>query len=276
MESRHSRMTVVLALLALSLTGFARCGGGWKQVWQDEFEGAAGQVPKPGTWSYDVGTGPSGDGWGNGQLEYDTARPDNVSLDGAGHLAITARREAWQGSSYTSARILTKGRVAQTRGRIEASIQLPVGKGIWPAFWLLGADIDTVGWPACGEIDVMEAKGQDPLTVYGTLHGPGYSGGNAIGRSYTLQGEAGFDQAFHLFAVEWDEDQIVWEVDGDIYHAVRRSELPAGAAWVFDRPFFVLLNLAVGGPNWGGAPDGTTQFPQTMLVDYVRIFERDQ
>jgi len=274
MDTRRSPFAVVLAVLALGLTGFGRCGSSWKLAWQDEFEGASGQAPNPAIWSADVGTGPSQDGWGNLQLEYDTDFPGNVSLDGDGHLVLTARQEAYQGSAYTSARLLTKGKRHQTRGRIEASIKLPAGQGIWPAFWLLGASIDRVGWPTCGEIDVMESKGQAPRTVYGTLHGPGYSGDGSIGGSYTLEGAAGFDQAFHLFAVEWDEGQIAWEVDGDVYHVVRRGDLPSGTAWVFDEPFFVLLNLAVGG-RYVGAPDASTVFPQHLVVDYLRVLERD-
>lgn len=269
MNARHARLTPLLVLLAFGLTGFARCGSSWKLVWQDEFDGATGQAPNPGTWGADVGTD-----WGNQQLEYDTGRPENVSLDGEGHLVITALRESYLGSAYTSARILTKGKLELRYGRVEARIRLPAGKGIWPAFWLLGANIDEVGWPACGEIDVMEMKGQDPLTVYATLHGPGYSGGASLSRSYRLPGPAGFDEDFHLFALEWDEGQVALEVDGQVYQVVTRNDLPAGAPWVFDRPFFILLNLAVGG-NYVGSPDASTVFPQRMVVDYVRILERD-
>ncbi len=274
MVSRQSRMTVVIALLGLGATGFARCGSSWKLAWQDEFDGAAGQAPSPALWTAELGTGPQQDGWGNGQLEYDTDRPENAALDGAGHLVITARRESYQGSAYTSARLKTQGKREQKFGRIEASIKLPVGQGLWPAFWLLGADIEQVGWPTCGEIDVMEYRGQQPLVVQSTVHGPGYSGGDAITNTFTLPGPAGFDQDFHLFAVEWDEGQVAFEVDGTVFQAVQKADLPAGKAWVFDKPFFVLLNLAVGG-TFVGAPNASTPFPQAMVVDYLRVYERD-
>lgn len=269
MVSRQSRMTVVIALLGLGATGFARCGSSWKLAWQDEFDGAAGQAPNPATWTADIGTD-----WGNQQLEFDTDFPENVSLDGAGHLVITARRQAYQGSAYTSARLKTQGKREQALGRIEASMKLPVGQGLWPAFWLLGADIDRVGWPSCGEIDVMEYRGQQPLVAQGSVHGPGYSGGGAITSTFALPGPAGFDQDFHLFAIEWDLGRIAYEVDGEIYQVVQRSDLPPGAAWVFDKPFFILLNLAVGG-TFVGSPGASTAFPQAMVVDYLRVFERD-
>jgi len=260
----------VLAALALGVAGLACRGSGpsWKLTWSDEFDGAAGQPPSAAIWSADVGTG-----WGNAQLEYDTARTENAALDGQGHLVITARKEPYEGSAYTSARLLTKGKVEQKYGRIEARIKLPVGQGMWPAFWLLGRNIDEVGWPTCGEIDVMEYRGQQPSVVLGTIHGPGYSGGAAISDSYLLDG-AGFDQDFHLFAVEWSPGQIIWEVDGKVYHSASKGSLPAGTPWVFDQPFFILLNLAVGG-TFVGSPDASTVFPQSMIVDHVRIYERD-
>ena len=234
-------------------------------VWQDEFDGPAGQLPDSTRWTFDQGTN-----WGNLQLEWDTDRPENVSLDGAGNLAITARAESYQGQDYTSGRIKTKGLFARTYGRFEARIQLPVGQGIWPAFWMLGADIDRVGWPACGEIDIMEYLGHEPRVVHGTLHGPGHSGGAALtGRHVLAQG--GFNLGFHVFAVEWNEDAVSWEVDGFTYRTVRRDDMPPGATWVYNHPFFILLNVAVGG-RWPGSPDQTTVFPQTMLVDYVRVY----
>lgn len=269
MQAHRSWMMLLFMLLGLGLTGFARCGSSWKLVWQDEFDGAPGQAPNPGTWSADLGTD-----WGNQQLEYDTDRAENVSLDGEGHLVLTALRESYRGSAYTSARLLTQGKLELRYGRVEARIKLPAGQGLWPAFWLLGANFKEVGWPACGEIDIMELKGQDPLTVYGSLHGPGYSGEAALTRSYRLPGPAGFDEDFHVFAMEWDEGLVALEVDGEVYHVVSRSDLPAGTRWVFDQPFFILLNLAVGG-NFVGAPDASTSFPQRMVVDYVRVFERE-
>lgn len=234
-------------------------------IWQDEFEGPAGRLPEAKSWRFDIGTD-----WGNLQLEWDTDRAENVSLDGDGHLAITARREDHEGQSYTSGRIKTKGLFEQTRGRFEARIKLPIGQGIWPAFWMLGANIDQVGWPACGEIDIMEYRGHKPRVLHGSLHGPGHSGDDALSGKHVLA-EGGFDRDFHEFAVDWTEDSISWQVDGFTYSTFKRVELPPGATWVYDKPFFILLNVAVGG-RWPGSPDETTVFPQTMLVDYVRVY----
>lgn len=241
---------------------------GWRLTWRDEFDGAAGTPVDATRWVHDVG----GHGWGNGQLEFDTDRVDNVRHDGEGHLAIVARREDFGGNAYTSGRIKTEGRFAQAYGRFEARIRLPVGQGIWPAFWLLGADIGAVGWPGCGEIDVMEFRGQTPRESTGALHGPGYSGGEALWAA--RQSAAPLPDDFHVFAVEWDPHQIVWMVDGEVFQRRAPAGLPAGAQWVFDHPFFVILNVAVGG-SFLGPPDASTVFPQTMLVDYVRVFERD-
>jgi beta-glucanase (GH16 family) len=234
-------------------------------LWQDEFEGPAGEFPDPQKWRFDLGTG-----WGNAQLEYDTDRPANVSLDGEGHLAIIARREEFQGQPYTSGRIKTKGLFERSGGRFEARIKLPVGQGIWPAFWLLGADIDEVGWPRCGEIDIMEYRGQEPRILHGSLHGPGYAGNTALTSTHVLA-QGGFQLGFHVFAVEWAGDAITWLVDGYAYQTVTPADLPPGAHWVFDHPFFILLNVAVGG-HWVGAPDASTEFPQAMLVDWVRVY----
>jgi len=234
-------------------------------VWADEFEGPAGRPPDPAKWTYDVGTD-----WGNEQLEYDTDRPGNAALDGDGHLAITAREEPFRGSAYTSARITTEERFEPTYGRIEARIRLPTGRGLWPAFWLLGANVDSVGWPASGEIDVMEYRGQRPDVVLGTLHGPGYSASQGLTRDYVLDGDR-FDRGFHVFALEWVRDSIRWLVDDVPYHAVERGEVPGD--WVFDHPFYIILNVAVGG-GFVGAPDSATVFPQSMLIDWVRVHQR--
>jgi len=234
-------------------------------VWSDEFDGAAGTLPDAGNWRFDIGTG-----WGNAQLEYDTDRASNASLDGNGHLAITARAEPFNGNAYTSARITTQGKQEFRYGRIVARIKLPVGQGIWPAFWMLGANFPQVGWPQSGEIDVMEYRGQEPRVVHGTIHGPGYSAGNGITRRYELQG-ARFDDDFHEFRADWSADRIDFFVDGRLYHTVRRSEVPG--TWVFDQPFYLILNVAVGG-TFVGPPNADTRFPQTMLVDWVRVYQR--
>jgi len=238
----------------------------WTLAWSDEFDGLAGELPNPANWAFDIGTD-----WGNAQLEYDTDRPENVSLDGNGNLAITARQEPYQGSAYTSGRIKTQGLFEQTYGRFEARIQLPTGQGIWPAFWMLGNDIDAVGWPECGEIDIMEYRGQEPSIVLGTIHGPGYSASAGVSGRYALQG-ARFDTDFHVFAIEWTDGGIAWFVDDYRYHSVDRND--PGGRWVFDHPFFILLNVAVGG-GFVGPPNESTTFPQTMLVDWVRVYRSD-
>lgn len=236
----------------------------WSMVWEDEFEGPAGQLPDSTRWTYDIGTD-----WGNAQLEYDTDRPTNVSLDGNGNLTITARKESYKGSAYTSARIVTRGLFERTYGRFEARIQLPYGPGIWPAFWLLGANIDTNPWPACGEIDIMEYRGQEVSTVHGSLHGPGYSASEAVTRRFDLDRDR-FDTGFHTFAVEWGPGYIDWFVDGTHYQRVTPGDV--NGEWVFDHPFYIILNLAVGG-GFVGPPTANTKFPQTMRIDWVRVYE---
>lgn len=267
-------LSLAAAIVLLSSTACRRSSNpvaptGGQLIWSDEFEGATGSPPDPLKWRFDVGTD-----WGNAQLEYDTARPENVSQDGIGRLAITARQESYLGRAYTSARINTRGLFSQRYGRFEARIRLPIGQGIWPAFWLLGADIDQVGWPACGEIDIMEYRGQQPTVVHGSLHGPGYSGGNAITRLYRLPDGENFVEGFHVFAVEWDPSRIAFSVDGTTYQVVTANDVLAQGRWVFDHPFFLVLNVAVGG-SFVGPPDETTPLPQSMLVDYVRVFSRD-
>jgi beta-glucanase (GH16 family) len=272
-HARVPRRLIGLTAIAFAVAGFGRCGEDegapqeLRLVWQDEFDGPAGQSPDSSRWRFDIGTD-----WGNAQLEYDTDRPENVSLDGDGHLAITAREESYSNRNYTSGRINTSGLFAQTEGRFEARIRLPIGQGIWPAFWLLGADFEEVGWPACGEIDILEYRGQEPRILHGSLHGPGYSGGRAVTARYQLPGPDGFDADFHVFAVDWSRNRITWSVDGVTYQTITPRELPAGGRWVFNRPFFIILNVAVGG-NFVGPPDANTTFPQTMLVDYVRVYK---
>lgn len=239
----------------------------WQMVWSDEFEGAAGTSPDPSNWVFDIGTGQGG--WGNGEFQYYTDRPENVSLDGNGNLMITAIRESYAGSSFTSGRIKTKGLFDQAYGRFEASIKTPYGPGIWPAFWMLGSNIDTKPWPECGEIDIMELRGQEPNIINGTIHGPGYSGGNSITKKYAFP-DRRFDQDFHIFAVEWSEDKIDFFVDDYLYFRITSGDVPGD--WVYNTPFFILLNVAVGG-NYVGFPTVDTPFPQTMYIDYVRVYE---
>jgi beta-glucanase (GH16 family) len=262
----------VVAVQASTPAAQAAIGG---LTWSDEFDGAAGSAPNQSRWRYDVGGG----GWGNNELQYYTTSTSNAQLNGAGHLVITARREnpagygCWYGScQYTSARLLTSATFTQTYGKFEARLKIPRGQGIWPAFWMLGNDIGSVGWPTSGEIDIMENIGRpsEQNRVYGTLHGPGYSGGEGISSAYVNPGGAPFADAFHTFAVEWGPDYIAWIVDGVQYARKGPGDL-GGDRWVFDHPFFMIMNVAVGG-NWPGSPDGATTFPQEMVVDYVRVY----
>jgi len=281
---RSRRATLIVAGLAVALlaSGCNNQPPKWNLTWSDDFDGPAGTPPDPAYWEYEIG----GSGWGNAELQFYTARPENVSLDGLGHLAIIARKEAYQGRSYTSARINTRGKFEQGLGRWEARMRLPSGMGIWPAFWLLGASFPQVGWPACGEIDIMELRGQAPGVVNGTLHATGFSGGNSLTAQYVCQEPPScatppctplcpFNEDFHVFAVEVEADRIRFEVDGSVYQEVRQDRRPTGSAWPFSSPFFAILNVAVGGV-YVGAPDVTTVFPQTMLVDYVRYYQLGQ
>jgi beta-glucanase (GH16 family) len=233
---------------------------GWVLVWSDEFNQQDGY-----------------NGFGNNELEYYTKRPNNVVIQN-GNLVITARRETYTDSSgvtrnFTSARLRTQELFSQAYGRFEARVKIPFGPGIWPAFWLLGNNIKSVGWPACGEIDIMENIGKELSTVHGTIHGPGYSAAKGISSAYVIPDGRRFADDFHVFAVEWEPNTIRFYVDNDLYATRTPADLPGGSQWVYDHPFFILLNLAVGG-NWPGPPDAATSFPASMLVDYVRVYQQ--
>ncbi|TSA13537.1 MAG: glycosyl hydrolase family protein, partial [Comamonadaceae bacterium] len=260
--ARACHHALLVLLLASPVLGHAA----WQLVWSDEFAQADGSSPNAAKWAFDIGAG----GWGNSELEYYTSRTNNARIEG-GQLVIEAKQESYLGSSYTSARLKTQGKVAWAYGRIEARIKIPRSQGIWPAFWMLGTNITSVSWPNCGEIDIMENIGREPTLVHGTIHGPGYSGGSGIGDSYSLPGNTNFADDFHIYALEWTTNQIKWFVDGLQYFSVNPASLPGGTAWVFTQPQFLLLNVAVGG-SWPGNPDGTTIFPQRMTVDYVRVY----
>jgi beta-glucanase (GH16 family) len=255
----------LIIALTVALPGI--CHADWKLVWNDEFAQPDGSSPDSTKWSYDIGRGESG--WGNNESECYTKRTNNVRVE-AGQLVIEARREKFGGAAFTSARLQTK--CSWTYGRFEARIKIPQGQGIWPAFWMLGTNIAAVGWPACGEIDIMENIGREPTLVHGTIHGPGYSGDKGIGGPCLLPDKAAFTDDFHLYAMEWSTNQISWFVDGRQYFTVTSTNLPPGKSWVYTQPQSILLNLAVGG-NWPGKPDGTTTFPQRMSVDYIRAYE---
>ncbi|HEX4578029.1 MAG TPA: glycoside hydrolase family 16 protein [Edaphobacter sp.] len=265
------KRTILHACIILLLTPNLHAqSSNWQLTWSDEFNAPNGSPPDPTKWNIVTG----GSGFGNQELETYTRRPSNVQQQN-GNLVITAQKEDLTGPdgiprSYTSARINTHGLFAQAYGRFEARIQLPTGKGIWPAFWLLGDDHETAHWPSCGEIDILETIGA-PDTMYSTLHGPGYSGGKGISQKFPLPAAESVT-AFHLYAVEWAFNDIKFFFDDHLIAERTPADLPPGTTWVYDHPFYLLLNLAVGG-KWPGSPD-TTTFPQQMLVDYVRVYTR--
>ncbi len=240
-------------------------------VFSDTFDGSAGSAVDSSKWQIETG-----DNVNNHERQYYTSGNKNAALDGQGHLVITARREnpanyqCWYGTcQYTSARLNTSGKFTAQYGHVEARMKIPRGQGMWPAFWMLGNDIGQVGWPNSGEIDVMENVGFEPSTVHGTIHGPGYSGSGGIGAGYSLPNGQAFADAFHTFAVDWAPDSITWSVDGNVYQRRTPADL-GGKAWAFNKPFFLILNLAVGG-YWPGDPDGSTAFPQQLVVDSVTV-----
>ncbi|EYF07084.1 RICIN domain-containing protein [Chondromyces apiculatus] len=250
-------------------------GGGWNLVFSDEFNGANGAAIDGSRWSAEIG----GNGWGNAELQYYTNSTSNARQEN-GSLVITATPQGanqlgcWYGTcQYTSARLVSRGKFETTYGRVEARIKVPRGQGLWPAFWMLGNDIGSVGWPSCGEIDIMENVGKDPARLHGTLHGPGYSGGNPLTGSTTLPNGAPLADDYHVYGVEWEPSEIRWYLDGALYLRKTPADAPPGTSWVFNHNFFMILNVAVGG-NWPGSPDGSTSFPQQMLVDYVRVYHR--
>ena len=254
-----------IILMCLACLAGRASAQGWGLVWSDEFTQPDGSSPDPAKWTFETGGG----GWGNNELEYYTSRTNNARIEG-GQLVIEARQESYHGANYTSARLKTQNKAVWTYGRMEARIKIPRGQGIWPAFWMLGANIGSVGWPTCGETDIMENIGAEPSTVHGTIHGPGYSGGNGIGGPYTLAGGADYADDFHIYAIEWETNRIRWYMDNHQYFTATPANL-GGKQWVFTQPQFLLLNVAVGG-QWPGNPDGSTVFPQRMTVDYVRVY----
>ncbi len=250
---------------------------GWNMVWSDEFDDPAGTPPNPANWTHEIGDGTINEnpGWGNSELQYYTDSTDNSATDGTGNLVITTKEndealECYYGPcEYTSARLISQYKAEFAYGRIESRLSVPQGDGLWPAFWSLGTDIPEVGWPQSGEIDYMEFVGREPYEVFGTIHGPGYSGGQSFGSTYT------FDQPvpdnFHTFAIEWEPDLIRWYVDDILYHTAVPDDV-APNEWVFNDPFFLIFNTAVGG-NFGGPVGEDTTFPQEMVIDYVRVYQ---
>lgn len=245
----------------------------WVMTWHDEFDGPNGSKPDPSKWVQETG----GHGFGNNELQAYTDRVENARLED-GHLIIEARKENFTcpedglPKEYTSARLKTLGKFSQAYGKFEARMKIPPGPGMWPAYWMMGDDIEKVDWPDCGEIDVMENIGREPSAVHGTVHGPGYWGANGIGAKKELPDDQKVSDDFHTYAVEWSPNDIKWSMDGEHYQTLTRDMLPADAPWVFNKPFFTLLNLAVGG-NWPGPPDASTPFPGKLEVDYVRAYQ---
>ena len=243
-------------------------------VWFDEFNGPDGSAPDHGKWVIETGA----NRWGNAELESYTNRPENVRIE-QGQLVITARKEIYTGSdgvrkNFTSARLKTEGLFSQTYGRFEARIKIPAGQGMWPAFWMLGNDIKSNGWPKCGEIDIMENIGKEPATVHASLHGPSSNAPtNDMTSIFSLPEGKKLADDYHLYAVEWEPGTLRFYLDSSLYATFTSQNWPAAGPWVFDHPFFLILNLAVGG-DWPGSPDNTTAFPQQMLVDYVRVYAR--
>jgi beta-glucanase (GH16 family) len=265
---RHVPLILLVAAAAASPQSPAPNPASWKLAWSDEFNGPANTAPDLSKWVYDIGR--DGDGWGNHELEAYTNSIENVRQDGQGHLVIRALKDG--SGNYTSGRLNTKRKFTTTYGKIEARIKLPHGQGIWPAFWALGADIDKVGWPDCGEIDIMENIGKEPGIQHGSLHGPGYSDGNSLTGAYTLPKGEKLSDEFHLYAIVWTKESVEFLFDGHAYFKATPASVPKGSQWMFNKPFFLLLNVAVGG-DWPKSPDSSTIFPQEMLIDYVRVYE---
>lgn len=273
--TKTMKSIILKGFVILLLFSFSNCSNDETQdvvnnfttlVRVDEFN--VDGVPDDLIWGFDIGTGDNG--WGNGESQYYTDRPENVTVQN-GVLVITAEEEDFNGSRFTSARMTSQNLIEQQFGRFEARMKLPFGQGIWPAFWLLGNNCDQEEfiWPRCGEIDIMEYRGQQPTIVHGTIHGPGYSGADGITKSFELENDR-FDTDFHVFGIEWSPDFINFYVDDVLYNQIRREDVPG--EWVFDHPFYIIINLAVEGSFVGDINDETI-FPQTLLVDYVRVFE---
>jgi len=291
---RFSRDRILGAACALALGASLACTDGkpssvsppptitWIQVWSDEFDGPAGARVDNTKWSYDTADGCNGGGgcgWGNDEKEYYTDSSENIALNGQGQLMIVARRAPagltcyYGPCRYTSAKITTRGKVLAAPGRVEARIKLPVGQGLWPAFWMLGHDNPIVPWPECGELDIMENKGSQPSTTSSALHGPGYSGATPFVHRHTLARGTVSDD-FHTFAVEWDSLHVQFFVDDTAHYRVTNVGIQQYGRSVLNQSFFLILNLAVGG-KFDGDPQSDAILPATMLVDYVRVYRAE-
>ena len=275
-----------LAVPALALLGcsqepveetetFQEPSQGWVETWRDDFDGLAESAPDPQRWNVEIR--PSGQ---NDEQDYDTDDRKNSFLDGDGNLVIQALQEQYvdaegvqSAQPYTSARLNTQGKLEQTYGKFEARIKLPqAGKGVWPAFWLLGDNVGDAGWPECGEVDILEMRGSTPNSIVSSLHGPGYARGDALHEHFDLSSGA-FGDDFHVFTFEWTAEATRFLVDDKPFFVKTAAAVgDAGHTWVYDHPFFIILNLAIGGV-FDGKPNAATVFPQQMLVDYVSVSE---
>ncbi|MDQ3015112.1 MAG: family 16 glycosylhydrolase [Bacteroidota bacterium] len=241
---------------------------GYNLIWRDEF---VGDVLNTVDWTYEIGNGcPNNCGWGNNELEY--YRQENTSIVN-GHLVITAKKQNFAGHDYTSSRLITKGKQQFKFGRIDIRAALPEGKGIWPALWMLGSNIDAVGWPSCGEIDIMEMTGDVPNRVVGTVH----YGTNLAQHQYNsvskfVSSGDSYQEKFHVYSINWENNLIEFLVDDVVYHTITPADLN-GQPYPFNKFFFFTMNLAVGGA-WPGNPDSSTKFPQYLIVDYIRVFQK--
>ena len=254
---------------------------GWTLTWSDDFDGPAGSAVDARYWSHELGDGCAAGicGWGNEEKEHYTSDLPNASLTGDGELAIVARvaqasLACYYGPCrYTSAKLRTRDKVQVKHGRVEARLRLPRGQGLWPAFWMLGSSFGTTPWPACGELDIMENHGSRPASVSSAIHGPGYSGSTTPFVHDRPLAAGDYSQDHHVFGVQWDSARVEFMVDGEPHYVVAKEEIERHGAWVFDQPFYVILNLAVGG-TFDGDPKSDTILPATMLVDWVRVYER--
>jgi beta-glucanase (GH16 family) len=253
----------------------------WVQVWSDDFDGPAGARIDETTWSYELTDGcrVANCGWGNHEKEYYSDSPSNIALNGQGQLMIVARTAPagltcyYGPCMYTSARITTLGKVVAQPGRVEARIRLPAGQGLWPAFWMIGNSFPSVSWPASGELDIMENQGSEPTITSSAVHGPGYSGSTPFSHRQRLA-HGTISSDFHVFAIEWDSLAVRFFVDDVPHYGVTRDAMRRYGKPILDQPFFLILNLAVGG-HFDGDPKSDTIFPATMLVDYVRIYKAE-
>jgi len=268
-----SRLLVAGVVATCLLAGCGPSEPSQRLVWSDEFDGSAGSAPDTHAWKAATG----GDGWGNNELQCYTDSRGNSALDGHGHLVITALRDpghtcdGGRRNDYTSARLTSQNLQSFMYGTLSVRAKMPTGAGIWPAFWALGRDHDTVGWPASGEIDVTEVVGSDGAVSHATLHGA-KPDGSPYAITSQFHAAADLSADFHTYSVTWTPSGFTFAVDGSIFSTVTKATVQKSGTWAFDQPFYLLLNVAVGG-NFPGPPSSSTTWPQQMVVDWVRVYQ---